>query len=379
MSLRIKHLNADSSFLLVFSPAGAPNNTTVRYPGSFSILVDPWLSGPSTVWHEKFAHTHHVIPACLDSLADLPEPDLVLVSQDKPDHCHRATLMQLPPNVSTLILAPPAAAAKIRSWHHFNPRRVQSLRSFDDRRDTVVRIPIPSFSPSGADGELTVSLITSRFDLTGLHNAIGITYRPPSSALSQKHGTFVTLPLTPPTTPPAHRSPDPDPLSRSRAILLPPQRPPTNLHDTPLGSREKTLSLIYTPHGIDYSFLKPYCTSHLLLELALPLTALIHSFARTTNPWYFGGNISTGASGGIEIARNLFARAWVGAHDEDKHNTGFVVRSLKVERTDLEAVRKELSAGQSPGKAFREARRKRIVRDTVLLDLGAGEEFVLTA
>ena len=361
MSLRIKHLNADSSFLLIFSPPWAPHNPQGTFPGSFTILIDPWLSGPSKILHDKFALTNHVENACVESVAELPDPDLVLVSQDKPDHCHEETLHQLPPDTSATILGPPGAAKRIRSWDHFDPLAVQSLRRYEDKRDdSIHRIPIPPFSPSGSPGEVTVSHLAPRVDLMGIHNAIGITYRPPSSVLSVKTGSYVSLPLTPPTTPPA------SPPTPTRPITATTSSSPAS----PLGNREKAISVIYTPHGVDYGVVKPYAVSHLLAEAALPLTALFHSFDRSQNPWYFGGNVTAGTPGGLEIARNLFAKVWISAHDEDKDNTGWSVRGLKTTKYQVEDIKRMIEE-----EGAKHATKQR--PSPQLLSLEAGEEHMV--
>lgn len=379
MSVQIKHLNADSSFLIIFSPAGASHNPNATFPGSFTILIDPWLSGPSTVYHTKFSTSSHVIPSCVSSLLDLPIPDIVLLSQEKTDHCHRATLTELSPTNDTLVLGTSAAANKVRAWNHFLPSRVQTLQPFDQRRPkTVYRMPVPSFSPSGTPGQVTISLVTSRFDISGLHNAIGITYQPPSSVLSFKHGTFIRLPTTPTDTSPSDA--DSYGTFTSTSTIFPPQGPPKNLHDSPYGSREKTISILYTPHGIDYSLLKPYCTFLLLTELALPLTVLIHSFSRVTNPWYLGGNISAGAVGGIEIVKHLFARVWIGAHDEEKKCQGFAVRSIKIEMADLEHVKSQLRAARNgAGNMMTEKPKEKEEATTALINLESGGTHVVMA
>ena len=165
MSLRIKHLNGDTSFLLIFSPVGAPHNPQGTFPGSYTILIDPWLApSPSKVLSSRFAITHRVTPACVESLADLPDPDLVLVSQDKTDHCHEETLKQLPQDTAAKILGTPAAAKKIRSWRHFERDTVQSLERFDEKRPgyNIHRITIQSFSPSCSEGEVTVTLLSPK-------------------------------------------------------------------------------------------------------------------------------------------------------------------------------------------------------------------------
>lgn len=97
--------------------------------------------------------------------------------------------------------------------------------------------------------------------------------------------------------------------------------------------------MIYSPHGVTYAHIKPYAIAHLVREAALPLTALLHSFDRVQNPWWLGGNISAGLPGGLEIAQNLLARAWISAHDEDKENSGFSVSSVKTRKYSVDEVR----------------------------------------
>ena len=359
MSLKISHLNADATFLLIFSPPFATLNDRGTCPGSFTILLDPWLTGPCTILNKHFAQTIHNTPPSVQSIRDLSPPDLVLLSQDKPDHCHAETLTQLPTDSDALILGTPAAARKVRSWNHFSPENVQSLKRFDERKeDTVYRIPIPPFSPNGAAGEVTVALLAPKHELTGLHNAIAFTYRPPSSPLSIKTGSYVNLPPTPPATPP--------PVSSTSRRSMSPGRRPTSRGSTRLGRmsnvssstlnltstatpfssmREKTLSVIFSPHGVPYKDVEQYATSHLLSASALPLTALFHSFDEISNPWYLGGRINIGSPGGLEIARRLFAKVWVGAHDEDKDNRGFGTRRTKVKKWRAQDVQSLLEQG----------------------------------
>ena len=189
MSLTVKHLNGDTTFLLTFSPNPKlpPTPSSIHYqqpPGTFSILVDPWITGPSTMWHPKFILSRHTSPSSIQNLSHNPEPHVVLISQDKPDHCHEATLRQLDPTSPvTTILAEPAAAKRIRGFKFFDPARVHSLRVYSERKpDSVIRFFIPSILPGGSPGEATISFIPAKMDVSGVHNAIGITYRPPSSA-----------------------------------------------------------------------------------------------------------------------------------------------------------------------------------------------------
>ncbi|KAL9596258.1 MAG: hypothetical protein Q9219_005919 [cf. Caloplaca sp. 3 TL-2023] len=400
MSLRIKHLNGDTTFLLTFSPAEqrSPSNRYGQPPGTFSVLVDPWLSGPSSMWHPKFLLSKHTVPSCISNLSHIPEPNVVLVSQDKPDHCHEPTLRQLDPfSTITNILAIPAAAKKIRGMKHFHSDSVHALPAYSSKdHDSVIRFYIPPLSPGGAPGEATVAYIPAKLDMSGLHNAIGITYRPPTAAppptryspsfesctypnfstpnphRHHHHQQTFNLPPTPPDSPVQRprslsNSTNPSTLSTASSPSVPlspassattapsssyrATRPSTSHTPHPSTSSStastghpprpaKTLSLIYSPHGLAYSpHLVPYAINHLVPHAALPLTALIHGFDRVENPWYMGGNVNAGIPGGIEIARNLMARYWIGAHDEEKENSGLAVMKIRMKKFGIEDVR----------------------------------------
>lgn len=369
MSLRIKHLNADTSWLLIFSPPFAGPNLTGSFPGSFTVLIDPWLSGPSKVWSSKFSLTEHRVPSCVESLAQLPEPDVVVVSQDKSDHCNEATLKQLSPSTQATIVGPPATAKKIKSWRYFESANIIPLKRYDPHKeDTVLRIEVPPFSPTGSAGEVTISLMVNKVDVTGLHNAIGITYRAPSSVLSTHTGSYVDLPITPPTTPPETSESGPILASNRSTSSVRPMSPPSmTVYPPPLGGREKTLSVIYSPHGLSYNLIKPYATSHLLSEAALPLTALFHCFDRVSNPWYLGGNVCSGFPNGLEIAEGLFAKTWISAHDEDKESSGISVKNLTVEKYKLEDIKRKLNMSSEPGK-------RRC--NTDIVELGVGQDYL---
>ncbi|KAI7562493.1 hypothetical protein KC346_g22023, partial [Hortaea werneckii] len=59
--------------------------------------------------------------------------------------------------------------------------------------DTVFRASIPSYTSSSSEGEITVANVVTKYDVTGLHNAIGITYRSPGSILSALKRESVNL------------------------------------------------------------------------------------------------------------------------------------------------------------------------------------------
>lgn len=385
MSLNVKHLNGDTTFLLTFSPKEQPSQLPYHQqpPGTFSVLVDPWLSGPSTMWHPKFLSSKHTVASCISNLSHIPEPHVVLVSQDKPDHCHEATLRQLDPtSQSTVILAHPAAAKKIHAMKHFDPSRVHALPTYSDRKpDTVIRFYIPPISLGGLSGEATVAFIPAKLDVSGLHNAIGITYRPPSSKVTRPtnfslpnpplNSTFdppreaprpQTAPYSFPPTPPESPNQRISTISSSTATASEASSPlsaatsastnttaPSHSASASISSMysfnasrpvpEKTLSLIYSPHGVPYSLIRPYASSHLVSTAALPLTALLHSFDRVENPWWLGGNVNAGLPGGVEIVQNLMAKYWISAHDEDKDNSGLSVKKVVTRKYNAEEVR----------------------------------------
>lgn len=354
MSLSVKSLNGDTSFLFTFTPHIAPTlSSPGLFPGSFSILVDPWITGPSIILNSFFSHTEQKHQPCITHLKELDiEPDVILISQHKPDHCHEETLRQLPSDCESTILATPAAAKKIKSWNHFRPELVEALPRYVEGDDTTIyRVIIPPPTPRGSCGEVTIAWIPAKRDLTAVHHAIGITYRPPCTVLSmQSSGRYLDLPMSPPGTP---HSPI---IASSPRTLVP----------SPFNDREKTLSVIYSPHGVSYDTVKPYASHHLVSEAALPLTALLHSFDCVENPWWLGGNISAGSSGGLQIAQSLFAKAWISAHDADKDNRGWAVQRTRIGHVAAEEVNKML--GQSEPSVARKS------SHTVVVSLAPGDE-----
>lgn len=215
MALTVKQLNGDTTFLLTFSPSFAPDHPAMRvkFPGDFTILLDPWLTGQSSILHPAFQISRQTVDPAVSSINDIQQHiDLIVISQDKPDHCHQATLCALPKEKDISILATPSAAKKIKSWKHFDPRRVHILPPFrPDNPQTVVKISLPAYTSGKAGGQVTLANLAPKRDLTGLHNAIAITYQPPDTVFTlnsqwQRHdpGTTVQLSSTGfsrPTTP----------------------------------------------------------------------------------------------------------------------------------------------------------------------------------
>ncbi|EHA53942.1 hypothetical protein MCOR27_008696 [Pyricularia oryzae] len=460
MALTIKHLNGDASFLLTFEPlVSGPRDHDAASPSPFRILLDPWITGSSTIFHSKISVSTHKQPACISSLQELPEPDLVVISQHKSDHCNEATLRQLPASgTKTLILAEPASARVIKSWKYFDRQKVRTIpkwgESTEQGRQAVVRIPLPPLVAGGEPGEVTVAFIPQRRDISGLHSAIGITYRPPGTTAGATH---ITHSAAWPSRPPSIRraflhprsaspapGPGPQPMTKS-SILTPPETPnsyrsnafppivnagdsihryptqaPFGLPPTPTSLRSsrstsslqlshqlsrlstaatqapRSLSLLYSPHGISTSSLSSYVTSHLVAEAALPLTALLHCFDAVSNPWWLGGNILLGAPAGLETATALRARAWVSAHDGEKELKGIATALLKTKHYRRENIVEAVSPAlqrymhqqtdeAEVASSRASSRRSSVIsseaggrgRPTEVLALGIGEQVVI--
>ncbi|KAI3343027.1 hypothetical protein F4824DRAFT_510325 [Ustulina deusta] len=431
MALTVKHLNWDASFLLSFEPVIPESIADSVIPHPFTILLDPWITGPSTILHPRISIASQKHPACISSLTELLRPpDLVIISQHNPDHCNEATLRQLPASGRTLILAEPASARMIRSWNYFDKSKIRTIKRWEDPRITgkqsVIRIPVPPVQPNGREGEVTVAFIPQKRDLAGLHGAIGITYRspptshdlikkvplvkvlsPPSTPKAQGQifigrdtkppvtiptGDTFLLPPTPPISPISPISPGSLRSIRSASTLIAssthslysPHFRPANSSQSEIVlppspySHSRPISLVFSPHGIQYGHLAPYATSHLVAEAALPLTALLHCMDSISNPWWLGGNVSAGVPYGAEIASKLGARLWISAHDGEKDVRGLATGLLKTRRWKDEEIEDALKYGlgglgnsQKPGQDKGKG-------PTQILRLNCGEEILVS-
>lgn len=313
MSLSVQQLNSDCTFLFTFSPALTTPDHPDHFAGTFNILIDPWLAGQASVLHPLFHFTKHTDKPHITSLADLKQKlDLIIISQDKPDHCHRETLCTLPKNQNVNILATPAAAKKIKSWKYFTEDIIHAIPAYDAKRDeeSTITIKIPGYMPSSAEGEITIThLPPTRLDLTKVHNGIAITYRPP--------GTGTILPEIQ-------------------------QRPQTTADHNQSPIETPTLSILFTPHGLPPATLQPWLTTHLLPRITNDrnqtptLTLLLHSLSHDRNPTCLGGTVVHGAPGGLALLHSLRSLNpsfsvdnWIGAHDGAVERGGWSTWWLK--------------------------------------------------
>lgn len=355
MSITVKHLNSDTSFLLTLTPFAA-FPTSLPSLRQYTIVLDPWLDGPSDVIHRKFSTTRHKTPSHITSLTELPEPDMVIISQSKSDHCHKQTLTQLLPSGKTTIYAEPGAAKMIRGWKHFAPDKVITLQRWvepkikkNSKGQNLHTIPIAPQFEDGIAGKIDIALLAQKPDITGLHNAIVLTYQSPTSSYRPTSSTGSQV-----MTPASVYSTETD-FTAATAV--------SRQHYTP------PVSLLYSPHGLPYKVISRY-VPHLRRRGALPLSVLLHSFDSVSNPWYLGGSICSGFPGGKEIAEKLSATVWISAHDGDKEIKGIANGGLQITKYGISEVESIMSPRSDKFPANKELGTKMVV-------LGVGEEYMV--
>ena len=135
----LKHLNADSSWLL-----SLPYPQHIQPPPGrcrYNIVIDVWLRGAQIDLFSWFSAQEHAKPSAIQSFDQLNDLlsraesqvvgrisdsnskkrpyfiDAVCCSHEFTDHCHEATLRELPPTVP--VFGPKKAATLVRSWSHF--------------------------------------------------------------------------------------------------------------------------------------------------------------------------------------------------------------------------------------------------------------------
>ncbi|KAL7270552.1 hypothetical protein RUND412_006739 [Rhizina undulata] len=301
MSLKIQHLNADATFQLRFYPP-SPSPS----PKPYIILLDPWLHSDAPVYHRRFSTQEHTVPCHISSLRDLESPpDIVLVSQGKSDHCHEGTLKELDwSKGSTKLVAVPDAAGIVAGWKWFQKERLTVLKKEGvtinlSRDGNEAGQEAAGVETAGAVLDIQYLPAKYPWELPSVCSGIGIKFTFPTSST------------------------------------------------TPHG--EKTLSILFAPHGSPFSAVSPWL-SGLPLNAASPeaphLSLLLHPFNDVHNPAYLGGTISHGFPGGLKVCQNCDVGTWMSAHDEDKKLGGFVAGKVsKNRRSGAEVVQGLRGAG----------------------------------
>ncbi|KAK0389069.1 hypothetical protein NLU13_2645 [Sarocladium strictum] len=202
------HLNADTTWLLQLpypaSHAPPPGRTHLN------ILLDPWLVGPQSDVAWWFSTQSHVVPSSVATLADLNEalrevegaglPDeeeekksgggggACFIDVVFTDHCHRATLEELP--AETTVFATDVAADLIRSWNHFD--RVFTAPALSPGVSWT-RLPVGDVPPWLAIGRV-ISPGNALYYHSAVLIAFDINYRPSSSSPSPTAEAFIYSP-----------------------------------------------------------------------------------------------------------------------------------------------------------------------------------------
>ncbi|ETS82812.1 hypothetical protein PFICI_04688 [Pestalotiopsis fici W106-1] len=152
------HLNADTTWLL-----SLPYPPLAERPAGrtrFNILLDPWLQGPQSDVASWFSTQWHLVAPSVQTIAELNTLlaeseqaghsdatyiDVVAISHEFTDHCHEATLRELPR--TTPVFATEKAAELIKSWRHFD--RVVTTPGFSsstsDWQKALSLAPLPSW------------------------------------------------------------------------------------------------------------------------------------------------------------------------------------------------------------------------------------------
>lgn len=310
-SVAVTHLSADATFLLSYIPihpqlqSTAPGTNAAATP--FTLLLDPWLVGPSPVFHPSFSTQSHTTPPSITHLSQLEKsPDIILISQDKSDHCNEETLRQLDispggRDENVRVFAVRGAAGKVKGWFgKIKEGRVVELRDWKRaKRDGVVRVEIPACWEGGtieACVEITDHRAIHQWEFPTLHSALGI--------------RFVTtyIPVTTPSSPITH-----------------------------------THLTMFTPHGVPPSGLLPYLTDLSPPQQAPIIDLLLHPFTLTTAPLHLGGKITLGIPNITKLLKSgVGVRIVASAHDEKKEVGGYMRSRIKTRRWGREEAKGEI-------------------------------------
>jgi len=157
MSLTSRHLNADTSWLIVFD--------------EFNILLDPWLFGSQTDFFRYFSTQEHSVPPSIQNIdRDLDmQINAIIISHEFSDHCHEQTLRSFSATIP--VFATNNASKRIRRWNYF--QHVFDIPLLDDRPENF-----------------TLSMLSRQQPQLNMPNTINVGYIPEKGfmALPSLHG-----------------------------------------------------------------------------------------------------------------------------------------------------------------------------------------------
>jgi hypothetical protein len=347
------HLNADTSWLLSLPYPSTPGRSQGR--SRYNILIDPWFVGSQSDVASWFSTQYHAIPSSVQSVSALNDVlaeaetetsvpvdhdreassttssvssaansatsnspssyhiDAVAISHEFTDHCHRATLEELPPSVP--IFTTTKAAQLIQSWSYFTTViDVPALTPTTDWRNTATS-PLPPW--------LGISRLTT-----------------PGNSLYYHSALVFCLPQTTSSSPPP--SPSHTPNHTASAI-------------------------IYTPHGVSASTFSLLTSPNLSPPiLTLALLHGLHDVSITLSK-----QLNLGAHNAYKAQKLLRPKYWVGTHDEVKKGLGLIGPLLRRKQWTVSDAVKRAAREEDGREGEREAERLPWV------DLGNGESLVL--
>lgn len=341
----LAHLNADTTWLLQLpipaalstSAVNKTNKSNKRRPRSrYNILIDPWLQGPQSDVASWFSTQWHVVAPAVQTIEELNSVlaefegghdgevcndqtayiDCVAISHEFTDHCHEATLRELPKALP--VIATDKAAQLIRSWKHF---------------DTVITTPGFS-SASSLDWQQALVDPEGRIPpWLGIGRVVT-----QNNALYYHSAIMVVFDL--------------DYNASQRT---------TRSQDKAGGQKHETQAVIYSPHGIKGSDLE--CVRAAGIKTLALLHGLHDVRIRMT------AQLNLGALNGIQAVRASGAKYWIATHDEAKKGRGFISWLLRRTTYTLrDAVQSERAKQEEGGNdaAYE------------FLELGSGDGLVLS-
>jgi len=157
MSLTLRHLNADTSWLIIFD--------------EFKILLDPWLFGSQTDFFRYFSTQEHSVPPSIQNIGrDLDmQINAIIISHEFSDHCHEQTLRSFSATIP--VFATSNASKRIRRWNYF--QHVFDIPLLDDRPENF-----------------TLAMLSRQQPQLNMPNTINVGYIPEKGfmALPSLHG-----------------------------------------------------------------------------------------------------------------------------------------------------------------------------------------------
>ncbi|KAK6853047.1 major facilitator superfamily protein [Apiospora arundinis] len=312
------HLNADTTWLvsLPYPPTATKKPVAAAVANSrsrFNILLDPWLEGPQSDVASWFSTQWHLVAPSVQTIdelnillieveqgeevakeaktqqqTDTSKPasliDVVAISHEFTDHCHEATLKELPRE--TPVFATEKAAELIRTWRHF---------------DSV--ITTPGFSSDTGDWQKTLS-VSPLPDWVGIGRVITA-----GNALYYHSAVMIAFKTV---TPASNREDD----------------------DQSSNTADAAAAVVYSPHGIKASDLAS------VKSAGIETRALLHGL-HDVRIW-MTKQLNLGALNGLEAVRASGAKYWIATHDEVKKGGGFIAPLLRrTQYTVADAVQSE--------------------------------------